>query len=61
MEKDVVTLDEEEGEITFVERDHDVECVVAILKNLRCAPEVTIHRLLCHSDMTALIWKKRSM
>ena len=31
--KDVVTLDEEQGEIMLVEKGHDVERVSAILKN----------------------------
>ena len=33
MEKDIVTLNEEKGEVTFVQEGYDVEYVMAILKN----------------------------
>ena len=33
VEKDVVTLDEEKGEVTFVNEGHDVERVTAFLKD----------------------------
>ena len=36
LEKDLVTLNEQKGEVTFVEEGYDVEYVMVILKNVYC-------------------------